>query len=310
MQEKISRNAINLILDKLSKAIGVNTDTELANVLGVKQNTVSSWRSRGSIDFALIISKCDDIDLNWLFNERDINLDYPQTEKYKAKSTENATISDSNKNGNKIGNKRKVQNTLPNEGEYIHSVNAADVKGAHHVLSHPEVLIPIVDISAAAGSGAYNTDYPEQIDTICLPEKLLHKGTHNCIKIKGDSMAPTLQDGGYIVIRLLDRSEWVDIKTDYIYVVTDRTGKTSIKRLRNRLKEHGFIVCTSDNPAYNNFNLDEDEIHNVWFVEWYLSAKMPNIHATYYDQVQQLRDDVDDIQALLARHLKKPIQPV
>lgn len=42
------------------------TDTELSDFLGVKQNTISSWKSRGTVDYDLIISKCDTDDLNWL----------------------------------------------------------------------------------------------------------------------------------------------------------------------------------------------------------------------------------------------------
>ena len=67
MQEKISHIEIKKILDRLRVALAVTTDTELAEALGVKQNTISTWRTRGSLDFSLIISKCDRIDLNWLF---------------------------------------------------------------------------------------------------------------------------------------------------------------------------------------------------------------------------------------------------
>ena len=54
----------------------------------------------------------------------------------------------------------------------------------------------------------------------------------------------------------------------------------------------------SDNPdvtRYPNFNLFEDEINTVWYAEWYVSAKMPNIHTTYYHKVGELEDKYDDI---------------
>ncbi|MDR2936886.1 MAG: helix-turn-helix domain containing protein [Rikenellaceae bacterium] len=67
MQTKTSQSEIKNILIRLKSALGVVTDTELAEALGVKQNTISTWKTRGTIDFPLVISKCDNIDLNWLF---------------------------------------------------------------------------------------------------------------------------------------------------------------------------------------------------------------------------------------------------
>ncbi len=70
MQAKLSQNEIINILGRLKVALNATTDTELAEALGVRQNTISTWKTRGSLDFPLIISKCDNIDLNWLFTGR------------------------------------------------------------------------------------------------------------------------------------------------------------------------------------------------------------------------------------------------
>ena len=74
-------------------------------------------------------------------------------------------------------------------------------------------------------------------------------------------------------------------------------GKAYVKRVKNRFKR-GFIVCMSDNPDkayYPNFNLQENEINTIWHAEWYISAKMPNIHQSYYNKVTTLEDDIADI---------------
>ena len=161
------------------------------------------------------------------------------------------------------------------------------------------VGIPVVDISVAAGHGFENPDYLSEVDTIYFPKSMMHNGkNYLCVRIKGESMEPTLQDGGYLVIRLLDRSEWASIREGYVYVVSDIEGRAYVKRLKNRLSEHGFIVCTSDNPdvtRYRNFHLFENEINTVWYAEWYVSAKMPNIHTHYYNKVNELEDKYDDI---------------
>lgn len=169
---------------------------------------------------------------------------------------------------------------------------------------NPELVgVPVVDISVAAGSGFENPDYLTEVDAIYFPKSMIHDGkTYLCVRIKGESMAPTLQDGGYLVIRLLDRSEWEFIREGHIYVVSDREGRSYVKRLKNRLAKSGLIVCTSDNPdvtRYRNFNLMEYELQTVWYAEWYVSAKMPNIHTTYYNKVSDLEDKYDDILHLI-----------
>lgn len=160
------------------------------------------------------------------------------------------------------------------------------------------VNIPIVEISVAAGDGYYNSDTLDVIDSIQLPQSMVKRGSqYFCVRVKGESMAPTLLDSSFLVIRLLDRGEWEYLPEGQVYVITDREGKAYVKRIKNRLNK-GFVVCMSDNPDkayYPNFNLQEDEIQTIWHAEWYISAKMPNIHQTYYTKVSQLEDDMAEM---------------
>lgn len=48
----------------------------------------------------------------------------------------------------------------------------------------------------------------------------------------------------------------------------------------------------------------ENEINNILYAEWYLSAKMPNLNATYYDKVNHLEDDVDYLKGQMMQILK------
>jgi transcriptional regulator with XRE-family HTH domain len=57
-----------LILNRLKEQKKFNTDLEFADFLGIKQSTLSTWRSRNTLDYELIIAKCDNLNLNWLFN--------------------------------------------------------------------------------------------------------------------------------------------------------------------------------------------------------------------------------------------------
>ncbi len=170
------------------------------------------------------------------------------------------------------------------------------------------VSVPVVDISVAAGKGYENPDYLDKVDTIELPKSMINPdGTYFCIRVKGESMTPTILDSSYVVIRLLDRSEWTNMPDEHVYVVSNKEGHAYIKRVKNRLKGKGFIVCMSDNPDkfnFPNFNLQLEDIHTVFHVEWLMTARMPNIHTTYYAQIGELQDNVDELKANMNKVLK------
>ena len=91
-------------------------------------------------------------------------------------------------------------------------------------------------------------------------------------------------------------AEWENLRDQHVYVISDCDGRSYLKRLKNRFHEHGFVTCMSDNPDkvnYGNFNLMEDEINSILYAEFYISAKMPNIHETYYKKVGELEDKYD-----------------
>jgi len=53
-------------INKLKEYLNFKNDGDLATFLGIKANTLSNWKSRDSMDYELIISKCENIDANWL----------------------------------------------------------------------------------------------------------------------------------------------------------------------------------------------------------------------------------------------------
>ena len=58
------------ILNRLKSALSVGTDTELADLLGIKKATLSNWRNRNSIDFPLVFSVCEQVNIDWLVTGR------------------------------------------------------------------------------------------------------------------------------------------------------------------------------------------------------------------------------------------------
>jgi len=190
-----------------------------------------------------------------------------------------------------LSNKSKSNSEITTEIEII----TVDTRGNE--------VIPITNLQAAAGTGIINSQDFETFDNIQLPERLIKSGQHLCVRIKGESMKPTLQDGGYMIIRRLEPSEWERAKEEHIYSISYRDSdsgevKTVLKRIKNRLKKSNIIVCMSDNPdkvTFSNFNIAGEEIISLWHAEWYLSARMPNIHDEYYKRLQRLEDTVEEL---------------
>lgn len=58
---------INLIIERLFTFFKVDTNIALADKLGVSATTLSNWKSRNSIDYELLFTKCEGINFNWLF---------------------------------------------------------------------------------------------------------------------------------------------------------------------------------------------------------------------------------------------------
>ena len=255
---------------------------------------------------------------------------------FQTKTPKNVTIENRNTNGNKKSNKRKLQKTLPIERTETAPISTqifTDSEGRHTKVSlhspqpvgalydlPPEapsmlsdvdtpylagggyVEVPVVDIEAAAGGGASNCDYMDESDNLRFPVSLLRptKSKRLCINVAGESMEPTLFDGTQIVVRLLDRSEWGCIRSGDVYVVTNRSGETFIKRVRNKLRLQGVLVLTSDNPdqrRYRPFELSEEEIFNVWAVELMISDNIPPSDR----EIDDLRDQIGDLRMLIER---------
>lgn len=56
----------SLVLRKIQDHYNFKKDGDFASFLGINQSTLSNWHSRGTMDYEKIISKCEEIDANWL----------------------------------------------------------------------------------------------------------------------------------------------------------------------------------------------------------------------------------------------------
>lgn len=61
------------IIPRLKEYFKVKSDEKLASILDVSIHTIRAWKQRNSVDFRIIIEKCDDSDLNWIFYGKNDN---------------------------------------------------------------------------------------------------------------------------------------------------------------------------------------------------------------------------------------------
>ena len=231
-------------------------------------------------------------------------------EKSQTKCAENVIKLNDDIFDDKFDDKRNMQKTsstnispktIPSGRKYPEPHREAAMAGdarRHYVTM---VEVPVVDVEAAAGGGSANSDYFEDAETLHFPSSVLSptSSMRLCISVKGESMEPTLFDGTRIVVRRLDRSEWARIRSGNVYVVTDREGSTYVKRVRNNLQLFGMLTLVSDNPdqrKYKTFQLQEEEIFNVWEVELVISDTIP---PSERERIDDLRDEMMELKAWL-----------
>ncbi len=138
--------------------------------------------------------------------------------------------------------------------------NYIDKRRALKLAAEPQT-IQFVPLKAAAGylAGYADPEFLDELNTFTLP--MLAPGQYRAFEIVGDSMLPT-PSGSVIVGEKIERLE--EIKSNNTYVVVSKNGGIVYKRINrnNRLKNK--VILVSDNPQYEPYQLNADDIIEVW----------------------------------------------
>lgn len=110
-------------------------------------------------------------------------------------------------------------------------------------------LVPFLTQMVSAGPGAELQEYEDSCGLICLPEAAV-KGELRALRVKGDSMEPTLRPGDIVVC---DLNGW---QGDGVYVIRDQDS-AYVKRVR-RVREGLEVI--SDNVAYKPWSCPSEEL--------------------------------------------------
>lgn len=132
--------------------------------------------------------------------------------------------------------------------------------------------IELVPMKASAGylNGYADPEYVAQLPKFYLP--MFKQGTYRAFEIKGDSMLPLIS-GTVIIGEYVEN--WADVKTGETYVILSKNDGVVYKRIGNKFKENKKLKLLSDNPAYEPYEINGEDIIELWKAKAYLSMQLP-----------------------------------
>jgi transcriptional regulator with XRE-family HTH domain len=128
--------------------------------------------------------------------------------------------------------------------------------------------IPFVPVKAAAGylAGYSDPEFIDELNTFTLP--MLSGGDYRAFEIVGDSMMPT-PSGSVIVGEKVQNLE--EVKSNNTYVVVSKTDGIVYKRVLKNNRQKNKFTLVSDNPTYQPYNVNAEEILELWQAQMVIS---------------------------------------
>lgn len=191
------------------------TQDEFAKALGQKPSKIrdiEAGRQRVNDQFVTNLVEIFPVDLNWLFSSDDSDVDAPPI-------------------GPANGNK-------PFRAD-------VQIKGQDYS------TIRLYDVDAAAGNGIIPVTEDTSDQLAFSRTWLLRHGIAadlaGLVRVKGDSMAPTLPDRSLVLVDFRGRADW---SVPGVYIIRHE-GAIVVKRLQLPTKpRESWAIMISDNPAY------------------------------------------------------------
>lgn len=160
--------------------------------------------------------------------------------------------------------------------------------------------IQFVPIKAAAGylAGYEDPAFVDELNTFTLP--MLAPGSYRAFEIIGDSMLPT-PSGSVIVGERVESID--DLRANNTYIVISRKEGIVYKRVMKNAKTKNKLTLISDNPAYQPYNVDAEDVLEMWKAAHIISkantqqrwdvGQLANLVSDLHEQVSQLKKKVN-----------------
>ncbi len=132
--------------------------------------------------------------------------------------------------------------------------------------------IEFVPVKAAAGymSGYADPEYIEELPRFSLP--MLPRGNYRAFEISGDSMLP-LPSGTVVVCEYIENLH--SLREGQLYVLLTMTEGVVFKRVFYADRKKGKLKLHSDNPAFQEYEIDGEELVEIWAAKAYIGTVFP-----------------------------------
>ncbi|WP_345952519.1 LexA family transcriptional regulator [Mucilaginibacter sp. PAMB04168] len=156
--------------------------------------------------------------------------------------------------------------------------------------------IEMVPVKASAGylNGYADPEYVAALPKFYLP--MFKQGTFRAFEIKGDSMLP-LPSGSVIIGEYVEN--WADVKAGETYVILSKTEGVVYKRVGNKYRDNKKLKLLSDNPVYEPYEINGEDILEIWKAKAYLSTQLPT--PTPEPSIENLTSMMAEMQKSISR---------
>src|SRR6478735_916817 len=154
--------------------------------------------------------------------------------------------------------------------------------------------IVLVPQKAAAGylNGYADPEYVSELPQFHLP--FFSNGTYRAFEIKGDSMLP-LPSSSIVIGQYVEN--WKQVKDDATYVLMTKDEGVVYKRVYNHINQKGVFTLVSDNPAYDAYDVNAEDLMEIWEAKAYFSTEFPKAQMS----VEKLASMVVELQKKVKR---------
>ena len=160
--------------------------------------------------------------------------------------------------------------------------------------------IEAVPIRAKAGykRGFSDPEYISKLPSFQLPI-LLSDRKYRMFQISGDSMLP-IPDGSWVIGEFVEN--WYNIRDGQACVLLTLDEGIVFKLVYSQLKKHKKLVLKSMNTTYDPYEINVNEVREVWKFCNYISSELPESFASkedLYTKVHSMELEMKSIKELL-----------
>ncbi|WP_109830708.1 XRE family transcriptional regulator [Reichenbachiella versicolor] len=160
--------------------------------------------------------------------------------------------------------------------------------------------IELIPQKASAGylNGYTDPTYIETLPKFQLPF-LPKNATYRAFEISGDSMLP-LEPGTIIIGEYVENP--VHIKNGKTYVILSKEEGIVYKRVFNYVEDTGKLFLVSDNKSYSPYQIDANDVIEVWESKAFISVNFPDQSNPKTDMsIEELTGIVQNLQSEIVK---------